>query len=436
MTNESRPTQATEAAGGQPLPESPRRSDDAGAWTAPAPDSEACDAVADPGPTGPGAASPGDAVNGDQQAGAPPAEPEAVPSAPRRRPSIAGILVLPLLLAVVAGAAYLTRGQWLPAIESRLAGQPAPPPPPAVQSSPSAAPEASPVAAAEALGGGVASLQNRIAELENTLRDLQQRSAAGAAAPADGAAAAALAPRLAALAQQNEEMAARLTRLEQLSAGLQSLSERVARLEQAMTQTAALESHVRTLTSQAQRLQENFSDVNATVLAVGQLAEAVNAGQPFVRPLAAVRALVADDPDMADAVNALQAHAATGVATVPALAARFPATADAVARAAPVTEGEAWTDRVVNQFATLLTIRTIGSTAARSGGLDAALSEAQIALDGGDLATAVAIVGDIEGSAAAPAAEWLAAARARLAADQALATLQQRALDRLNATKG
>jgi hypothetical protein len=349
---------------------------------------------------------------------------------------VAGILILPLLLAVIAGAAYLTRGQWLPAIESRLAREPAPAKPPAAKAAPDTPVAAPSAPAIDGLRGQVQGLQGRLAELENTLRDVQHRTIAGTAGAADGLAAEALAPRFAELAQQNEEIAARMARLEQMSAAIQGLSERIGRLEQATTQAAALESQVRTLTSQAQRLQDNFAGVNATVLAVGQLAEALNAGQPFVRPLAAVRSFTASDPDMAEAVNSLQAHAAEGIATVPALAARFPATADAVARAAPVREGEAWTDRVINQFASLLTVRTIGSTAARDGGLDAALSEAQVALDGGDLATAVAIVGQIEGSAAEPAAAWLAAARARLAADQALSTLQQTALDRLNATKG
>lgn len=442
MTNEPRPTQSTEATGGDPLTETANRSDETGPWSADAPDNAQPGAAAEPGTAAAPARAADDAASSEAQAAARPIEPaeaterEPASAAPARRRSVAGILILPLLLAVVAGAAYLTRGQWLPAIESRLAGEPAPAKAPAAKAAPDTPAAAPSAPTVDGLRGQVQGLQARVAELENSLRDVQQRTVAGSAGAADGLAAEALAPRFAELAQQNEEIAQRVARLEQISAAIQGLSERIGRLEQATTQAAALESQVRTLTSQAQRLQDNFAGVNATVLAVGQLAEALNAGQPFVRPLAAVRSLTAGDPDMAEAVNSLQAYAAEGIATVPALAARFPATADAVARAAPVREGEAWTDRVINQFASLLTVRTIGATAARDGGLDAALSEAQVALDGGDLATAVAIVGQIEGSAAEPAAAWLAAARARLAADQALATLQQTALDRLSATKG
>lgn len=441
MTNEPRPTESTEAKPGEPMTEN--RSDQTGPWAA-APGADTVRGNADPGSAASDAAAadtpqPDDDRRGPVRPDDPAAEtdsPQPAPAAPpARRRSLAGVLVLPLVLAVLAGAAYLTRGQWLPAIESRLSGEPVTAKPPAAKAPETAVapPPASPV---DAVRGQVQALQTRIADLESTLQSVRQEIAAAPTSATDGSAGEALAPQLAALTQQDEELATRIAHLEQLSAAIQGLSERIGRLEQVTTQTAALETQVRTLTSQAQRQQENFSDVNATVLAVGQLAEAVHAGQPFVRPLAAVRSLAASDPDMAEAANSLQAHAAEGIATVPALMARFPATADAVARAAPATDGGAWTDRVVNQFASLLTIRTIGSTAARNGGLDAALSEAQVALDGGDLATAVAIVGEIEGKAAEPAADWLAAARARLAANQALATLQQTALERLNATKG
>jgi hypothetical protein len=56
------------------------------------------------------------------------------------------------------------------------------------------------------------------------------------------------------------------------------------------------------------------------------------------------------------------------------------------------------------------------------------VARAEAALDGGDLAGAISELEALDGPAAAAAAPWLAEARPRLAAEAALDTLRDRAL--------
>ena len=172
------------------------------------------------------------------------------------------------------------------------------------------------------------------------------------------------------------------------------------------------------------------------MLAAGQLAQAVNDGQSFVRPLAAVRALGGDDPDIAQAAAELEPFASSGIPSLAALRALFPEMADAVVRAEPATEGTGWTDKVADRLASLVTIRRIGPDAVAGGGADGVVAQAEIALNGGDLNAAVAALGKLHGAPAEAAAGWLDTARARLGAEHALATLQQRAIARLSSAKG
>jgi hypothetical protein len=93
-------------------------------------------------------------------------------------------------------------------------------------------------------------------------------------------------------------------------------------------------------------------------------------------------------------------------------------------------------DRVADTFTSLVSIRATGPAAARAGGIDAVLAEAEAVLKAGDLASAVAVVSRIEGQAAVPAGEWLRAAETRLAADRAVAALEAEAAARLAKARG
>lgn len=214
------------------------------------------------------------------------------------------------------------------------------------------------------------------------------------------------------------------------------LAERIARLESQAANATSLAQQVRSLEVTTASARDAASKLSTTVLGVGQLAQAVDGGGSFVRQLAAVRALGGDDPEIAQAAADLEAHAASGIPTLAALRARFPETADAVSRAEPVTAGDGWTDKVVDRLASLVNIRRTGASAIPGGGVDSILARAEIALTGGDLATAVAALQELSGAPAQAAADWLELARTRLQAERSLATLQQRAIARLSAARG
>jgi hypothetical protein len=217
---------------------------------------------------------------------------------------------------------------------------------------------------------------------------------------------------------------------------VKQLGDRVALLEAQAGAASGLAQQVRSLEASTAVARDTASKLATTVLAVGQLAQAIADGNPFVRQLAAVRALGGDDPDIAQAAAELEPHATSGVPTLATLRSRLPATVDAVIRAIPATTGETWTDRVTNRLASLVSIRRVGSHAIAIGGVDGIVAQAEAALQGGDLQAAVTALERLDGAPAQAAADWLQDARARLAANRALASLQQRAIARLSTARG
>ncbi|HYN38976.1 MAG TPA: uroporphyrinogen-III synthase [Rhodospirillales bacterium] len=272
-------------------------------------------------------------------------------------------------------------------------------------------------------------------EVDSALDDLDAREARLRSQVA------AMAPRLdaldrtvAELRQSVDELAARTQQGDtELTA---QLAERIARLESQAANATSLAQQVRSLEVTTQAARDAASKLSTTVLGVGQLAQAVDGGGSFIRQLAAVRALGGDDAEIAQAAADLEPLAASGIPTLAALRAKFPETADAVARAEPVTAGGAWTDKVVDRLASLVSVRRTGPAAIAGGGVDGILARAETALAGGDLPTAVDALRGLTGAPAQAAADWLALARTRLEAERSLAILQQRAIARLSAAKG
>jgi hypothetical protein len=170
----------------------------------------------------------------------------------------------------------------------------------------------------------------------------------------------------------------------------------------------------------------------ATLLAVAQLHGALRCSAPFAASLAALEALAgpddqADDDGMAAALAALTPHAATGIATLETLRDRFTPLAEAILRAAVVPPGESWASRTLARLSGLVTLRRVGGDVAGDT-TEAIVARAEARLALGDLAAAVAEVAALDGARAEAAAFWLGDARARLAAEAALAALDARAI--------
>lgn len=257
------------------------------------------------------------------------------------------------------------------------------------------------------------------------------------------------------LRQQVEALAPRVDALERATAQLQEsinalpaeeasnaqqvsqeLLDRVSRLESQSANAISLAQQVRSLEGSVAVARDTAGKLAATVLAVGQLTQAASGSGPFVRPLAVVRGLGGDDPAMAQAAASLEKYAATGVPTVSMLRSVFPQMANAVVKATPVVVGEDWSDRVLNQIASLVSVRKTGDAALAGGGVDGTLARAKNALMAGDLQTAVTAIESLPAPSAAPAASWLQQAHARLEVDQALASLEQQAISRLKPVEG
>ena len=99
--------------------------------------------------------------------------------------------------------------------------------------------------------------------------------------------------------------------------------------------------------------------------------------------------------------------------------------ADAASDVAP-----GWAGRTYAFVMSLVMIRPLGERE----GLDAPsrVARAQMRLEEGDLDAAVKELGELEDAAAKAAAPWLSDARARLAAEQALAQLSATLMQQLN----
>ena len=192
-----------------------------------------------------------------------------------------------------------------------------------------------------------------------------------------------------------------------LEAALAEVSARLARFEAEATQQAAADGRLVTL-----------------VLATGELSAALGSSRPFAPALDALRGIAGEDPEIESVLVRLTPFAATGVPTLDGLSARFPEAANAIVRTTPAIEDSDWIDETVTKLSQLVTIRRTGG-AIDAESLDGRLVEAETALNAGDLGRAIAIVGALmpAGAEAGIAKPWLRDARARAAADDALAGL-------------
>jgi len=168
---------------------------------------------------------------------------------------------------------------------------------------------------------------------------------------------------------------------------------------------------------------------NAMLLALGQLDDAVAAGQPYAQSLSLMSSY-ADDRAPAAAMATLQSHATSGVTTLSALRVRFKDTGDAIVAADyDATADEGLFGDVVRNLSKLVIVR---SRDPNDPGANGVVARSEAALEAGNLAGAISEVESLEGPPAQVAASWLADAKARLAVDSALTALAK-ALDATDA---
>lgn len=252
-------------------------------------------------------------------------------------------------------------------------------------------------------------------------------------------------PDLEPLLQAQRDLAARLDRLEQAPgqepADLAPVTERIAALEQQAGGLSSLaegqvglREQILALTERVQALESRRQQASAgegLVVAIGRLHSALVSGRPYERELRAVKALAADQPALQAELAPLEASAGTGLTGDVALHQQFRDLAPEILRADRTRSDASWTDQALGRLSSIITVRRADGDVAGDG-TDALLARAEAALAKGDIAQAVAEVGQMQGPAATVAAPWLAQAQARVAADQAASRLSELTLSRLS----
>ncbi len=349
----------------------------------------------------------------------PPLPPQTVPAA-RAGLSIGGaVLVSVVVVALAGGAAYMARPYWLggaPAtvavtdtsgladrlakLEKDLAARPT---------------AAGPAAADPKLAQDVAALSKRLGDVD----------AAIAAAKRDATQAAEQAATVARNAQARTEALEKGFDPQSFVAlrnGLNDLTQKIAALNGRLDAAEKATSAARA---------QGIADA-ALTMAVSQLRRAVDGGQAYSPELAATRTVTAGDAKMQTALDALAPAAQAGIASRATLAEEFPGVANKISQAALQRSADGWWRAVTDRLDGLITIRPVGAAVAGDHPR-AKAARAEAAAARGDIAGAVAALDGLEGKPAEAAKPWIDRAKARLAADQALAALEAQATANLAA---
>jgi hypothetical protein len=291
--------------------------------------------------------------------------------------------------------------------------------------------------------GAPSAFERRIAEIEQRL----QQGAAPGAAPGVGSPdlerrfaeleqrLQAPAPNGAAGGQSADEVRQLSRRVDQIAQSVQQVQAGGGQLSALAQELAQLRERTAALAEQVARRRDDETRAQALALAAAQVRAAVQTSGPYRTEVEALKAFEPQDPRLVQAMGALDAHAATGVPTAARLAERFGQISGDIVRAGSVGEDGSWTDRALSRVTSLVSIRRPAEQA-EGDGASAIVSRAEARLDEGDLAAAVEELSGLQGPALETAGPWLADARARLAVDEAAATLTGAALSRLSGGAG
>ena len=329
-----------------------------------------------------------------------------------------------------------------------------------------AAVEAAPVAS----DAGAGELADRLADLELQLGDLRETVGASppdAASEQAAAADAAINEHLTALEQQlsalSQTVASSSEEQQSVSQALMSLQSALPTLESALSatgttveengqRTAMLGESVDALRQTTEQLSGDLGGLSkdlgalsdrvggaedkldyiggeyqraaAMVVAIGDVDRSIAKAEPFETALESLRALGQDDPGVSSSLEALQPMAARGVPTLLDLKASFGAVGSQILLA---EEGDATlADQVSDNLFGIINMRPAGAEV-EGDDRRAIVARAQAKLSAGDLEGTIAELDALSEAAAERAADWVADARSRLAADAAIADLRAHA---------
>ncbi len=411
------------------------------------------------GKAGGGKQAPAKAADAAPPAKAPAKASPAKAAPPRREDKTVGastLLLLALLVAVFGGAAFATWPFWSPYLARYI---------PALESEPFQDPRIDGVAdRVKALEGVMENrtndinaiqdlvsqrdrfserlkvLMKRVVDLEKALQSVRKMVQA-TAPPSQSQAAGAnqslqqLSERFAKLEESGEAVENLLQRISQLEKSRAALGENIAaETSQISGALDGISERVGALERTGSLIDKRIAGAPATVVAIGQLREALRGPAPFARELQELREAAGDDPSMENILSRLDPYADSGIPPLASLRGRFDEVAGKIAGAAMTREGDGWFERALNRLSSLVTVRRTGDSAPADSA-DSVLARAETGLKKGDLMAAVKALEGLDGSSAEAAAPWLAGARSRLAAEKAMASLHVIAISLLTNVK-
>jgi hypothetical protein len=322
----------------------------------------------------------------------PPAEPTPAAAPPRRRPGRPAVPWFAALLAV-AVVAVAASPFWAPAVMPLLPWRPG---------------AAAPAPVSAALMARLGAIERQLAGTADALARVQSQTTA--------------------LAQRVDRLEATGGQEVMSGGAAQQLQGDVNRLDTAVSRLGdrigALEA------KNAAQANANGSTA-ALLLSLFELREAVAARRPFTAEYQGFVGLARGRPDLEAAAAPLAPTAGSGVASPDSLRRELSALAARLTATPTVPVSREWWQQAVARMRGLVVIRRIG---APGKGPETAVAAAQSSLAGGDLAAAVSAFAALTGSDAEAVRPWLRQARARLAAEAALARLQGLLTARLGAT--
>ena len=265
----------------------------------------------------------------------------------------------------------------------------------------------------------------------------QQKPAAPAAETATPANAD-LSATVAAQAQQLAAQAARIATLEAAignGAKVDELARDIKVLEAKSAQAnsvLALSDRVTSLETTSREAVVAHTANVALLMAIAQWRDAMSVGKPFALELETVKAVSTRNGGKIDD-SAYAGFAARGIPTLGDLQRRFGSMAAAAVRAdAMPANATSWSRRIYERMLAIITIRRIDGDVAGTG-TQAVLARAERRVNENNLAAATDELNTLSGPAAGVAADWLNAAKARVAAEQGISDITTRAVAALAA---
>ncbi len=194
---------------------------------------------------------------------------------------------------------------------------------------------------------------------------------------------------------------------------------------------APLDNNLKQLQGQVSRLAAEAKQRVAAVkmetfaIALVQLRREVESGKSYREVLSAINDRFGGDTVVDGALSDLREHAERGVRTGRQLRDRFDGLVDRLLEEAEGKGGGIW-ESTKKRLSGLVKVRRTGNISGDD--LEAVIARAEYQLDAGDLTAAVEELEKLPGDSRPSAQGWIDAAKAKLAVEQAMKKLEQRAL--------